>query len=109
MKNFILGFIILMFIGSIMHSIAYYNSDELITITISDKDRITTGYGENITSKYIIYTEDEVFENTDALFFGKWNSADLQNQLKVGETYNVKVAGCRITYLSSFRNIIEIK
>lgn len=89
--------------------IAYFSSSESIDITIRDKERITTGVGENISSKFIIYTEGEVFENTDSFIFFKFNSADFQNTLEVGKTYEVEVAGWRIPVLSYYRNITKIK
>ena len=57
---------------------------------IKDKERITTGSGKDISSKFIIYTENEVFENTDSWLFVKFNSADYQNKLEVGKTYIFK-------------------
>jgi hypothetical protein len=86
---------------------AYYFSSETISITIKDKERITTGSGESISSKFIIYSESEVFENTDSWLFFKFNSADYQNKLEVGKTYKVKVAGWRIPFLSTYRNVVS--
>lgn len=98
----ILGLIILM-----AYPVAYKMSAETIKITVTGKERITTGSGENITNKFIIYTETEVFENTDSWLFFKFNSADYQSNLKVGETYMVKVVGWRIPFFSKYRNIID--
>lgn len=88
------------------YPIAYYSSSDTVEITVKDKDRITTGSGESIDSKFIVYTENEVFENTDSWMFVKFSSSDLQNKLEVGETYTVKVAGWRVPFLSMYRNII---
>ena len=87
---------------------AYYLSSETIEITIKDKERITTGTGEDITGKFILYSENEVFENTDSWLFLKFNSADYQNKLEVGKTYKVKVAGWRVPFLSMYRNVVGI-
>jgi len=74
------------------------------TITIKRLERVTSGD----SSKYLIYTnEGEVFENTDALFHGKWDSADLYGHLDEGSRYEVTVYGWRIPFLSTYRNIIE--
>ncbi|HHX70455.1 MAG TPA: DUF1523 family protein [Gallicola sp.] len=54
-------------------------------------------------------TEDEVFENEDEFIRLKFNSSDVQNKLKVDSTYTVRVIGWRIPFLSTYRNIIEIK
>lgn len=86
----------------------YQSSKDRITVLIKDKERITTGSKENISSKYLVYTEGEVFENTDALMFFKWDSSDLQNELDVGGEYKVLVVGWRIPFLSTYRNIIRV-
>lgn len=101
---FVIGFLI-----SIGYTVGYYSSSETVEITVTDKERITTGSGESMSSKYLIFTEDEVFENEDALFLGKWNSSDVQGQLKIGETYTVRVIGWRLPLFSTYRNIVEIK
>lgn len=90
--------------------LSYYASHgtiEVVTATVTDKERITTGSGENMESKYLVFTNRETFENTDSLWHGKFNSSDLQGRLKVGETYRFKVYGWRIGFMSSYRNIIE--
>lgn len=91
------------------YPIAYCTSVETIEVTVSDKERITTGSGESISSKFLVYSEDEVFENTDAWMFFKFASSDLQNNLKVDSTYTVKVAGWRVPFLSMYRNVVSIQ
>jgi hypothetical protein len=100
-------YIVLALVIFTAYPIAYKMSEETIEITIKEKERITTGSGENISSKFIIYTENEVFENTDSWLYFKFNSADYQNKFTVGKTYKVKVAGWRIPFLSMYRNIVS--
>lgn len=71
----------------------------------------STGSSENrsIECAYKIYTNDEVFVNTDNIWFFKFNSADITNRLRVGETYCFKVNGFRVPFLSWFRNVISVK
>jgi hypothetical protein len=88
---------------------AYYASSEIIEITITDKERITTGSGKNISSKFILYGENEVFENTDSWLYLKFSSSDIQNKLSVGKTYKVKVVGWRVPFFSWYRNIISVE
>ena len=78
-----------------------------ITATIVDKERITYTENGKTESKYLIYTEDEVLENTDEPFYFKFNSSDLYGMLKQGETYELTVAGWRIKLFSKYRNIIS--
>jgi hypothetical protein len=85
-----------------------YLTDEVVTITITDKERIVTGSGDTLSSKFLIYADGEVFQNTDSLWYWKWNSADVQNELKVGQEYTVKVYGWRVPFLSMFRNVVEV-
>ena len=79
-------------------------SKEDITIAVEDKERIVN----RDASKYLIFTEEEVFENTDEWLYFKFNSSDIYGQLKEGRTYNVTVVGRRIPFFSSYRNILDI-
>jgi hypothetical protein len=92
----------------IVIAIVEYNTVDVIQVTVVDKERIVTGSGENISSKFLVYTEGEVFQNTDNILFLKFGSADVQNRLRPDSTYTVKVNGYRIPSTSSFRNILEI-
>lgn len=83
---------------------SYYDTKDIVTITVSDKERIST----EESSKYLIFTESEVFENTDDLFKLKFNSSDFYAKLKIGETYTVEVYGWRVPMMSMYRNIIRI-
>lgn len=106
-KLSIIGFVILalLIVGV---NIAVYQNTNTYEITVTDKE--TKKDGE--TSKYLIFAEvdgeSKVFKNTDALFAGKFNSSDLQGELKVGERYEVKTIGFRIPILSSYENIVEV-
>lgn len=80
-------------------------TSEDVIITIVDKERVVDSDGD---SKYLVFTEAEVFENTDCLVLGKFNSSDLYGQLKIGETYQVQVYGWRIPFLSMYRNIVKV-
>lgn len=87
----------------------FYSFNETqYTIMITDKERVNSGS----SSKYLVFGEDEngellVFQNTDNLLRGKWNSSDIYGKLKIGNTYRVKVVGYRIPFLSSYKNIIS--
>lgn len=82
-----------------------YSSVDKVTITIKDKERIQ----DRGDSKYLIFTTNEVFENTDTLLFMKFDSSDIYNKFEVGKTYKVKVNWYRIPFLSTYRNILEVK
>ena len=59
--------------------------------------------------KYLMYFDDEVFENTDDWMNGKFNSSDLCRLLKKGHTYELTVKGWRFDFWSWYRNIIRIR
>lgn len=80
-----------------------------VVITVTKTDRIVERNGEDIHSKYLVYTEEETFENTDSWMFWKFNSSDVQGRLLEGNRYRVKVYGWRIPFFSSYRNIVKIK
>lgn len=67
------------------------------------------------TSKYLIFTELQpsgevrVFENTDSLIEGKWNSSDVYAGITVGSTYRFKTYGWRWQFGSWYENIIDVE
>lgn len=90
-------------------SIPYVISDEFynehtVTCTVTEKDR----GGDD--GSYRIYTEEcGVLANEDALFRGKFNSADTWTEIPDSGTITVRVVGARIPFLSDFPNILEIQ
>lgn len=89
----------------IANAIYAYGTDEQLTFTIESKERIVDSEG---SSKYLIFTDKGVFENTDSIFYWKWNSSDIYGNLKEGSTYSAHVYGFRFGFLSIYKNIIEI-
>ena len=54
------------------------STEETVTITVTDKERITEKDSDGGTSsKYLIFTDSETFENTDSTLFWKFNSSDV--------------------------------
>lgn len=103
-------FVVFLFVVLVLvWGLAYLGSVKQETIIVKNKERAVFGSGEQAHGKYMVYTTNEVFENTDSGWFMKFNSADIQNQLEPGKTYKVKVAGWRVPFFSWFRNIIAIK
>jgi len=96
-------------LGGIGLEVAYYQTSDTVTFTVTDKETKVTSDGEHVSSKYIVFTENETFENTDLLFGGKFNSSDIQGKLKRGETYTAEVYGWRVPFFSMYRNIVVIK
>lgn len=78
-----------------------------VEVTIIDKERITFQEDGQTKSKYLVYTDEEVFENTDEPFYLKFNSSDVYGMLKVNEKYELSISGWRIKVFSAYRNIIS--
>lgn len=112
MKGFGYLFALILVIG-IGFSIAYYNAEETVVITVTGKERIVEASGsgdtQSVSSKYLVFTASETFENTDMLWIGKFNSSDIQGRLVVDSTYTAVVYGWRVPFLSMYRNIGEIR
>ena len=97
--------VILLIIGSVtVPAVVAYSTDETVTITVKDKERVVTYK----TSKYLVFTDKGVYENTDTVWYWKWDSSDVYNALEVGKTYQVKVYGFRVPFLSWYKNIVEL-
>lgn len=107
--------IVLVVIAVIAVPAMNFTNDHKYTVTITDKERVTARvYKGQTYSKYLIYGEDEngktyVFEDTDTLFRGKFNSSDVYGALKEGKTYELTVIGFRIHILNWYENIIDFK
>lgn len=107
--------IALVVIAVIAIPVISFSNDHAYTVTITDKERVTTQVTEGQTdSKYLIYGEDEngktyVFEDTDTLFRWKFNSSDVFGALKEGETYELTVIGFRVHIFNWYENIIDFK
>jgi hypothetical protein len=112
MSKTVVEFVIVAVIFALVLSfsvVASFNDTEYV-VTVTDKERVVK---DNV-SKYIIFTEDEqgnvlVFENTDDLWRGKFDSSNMQGQLKEGNKYTVTVVGYRVPFLSMYQNIIKIE
>ncbi len=93
----------------IYRHVSYKRSATTVRATVTDKERITETDGDGgTTSKYLVFTDKETFENTDTWAFGKYNSSDIQGRLRRGRTYDVLVAGWRRPRWSQYRNVISI-
>jgi hypothetical protein len=99
----------LLLLGAVAMSVySVTATQETLAVTILDKERIVeTGQNGSVSSKYLVFTDGEVFENTDSLLMFKFNSSDVQGEMQVGSLCELKVYGWRIPFLSMYRNIAE--
>lgn len=107
-KVVVITFCILVLL-SILEPFFFSFNDTKYTVTITDKERTHSG-----SEKYLVFGEDldgnvVVFENSDSLLRGKWDSSNLQGELKIGNTYEITVVGYRVPLFSWYENIISAK
>lgn len=99
--------LLLMAIG-LVFGIAKASTSTNEVLTVQEKERVCDG-SKSSSCKYLIWTDKGVFENTDSMFAGKWNSSDVQGQLKIGHTYEVEARGWRIPFFSTYPNITSVR
>lgn len=101
----VFALIVIMLVGSIL----FYPllTKDTATFTVTGKERVTSTDGDQISSYYLIFTDNETFKNVDDPVFLKFNSSDLYGKLQIGETYRAEVRGFRVPFLSEYRNIIS--
>lgn len=73
---------------------------------ISTESKTSDG---TVVSTYLIYTDQGVYRNDDAVWRLKFDSSDVYGALDVGTRYDLKVYGWRIPILSRYPNIVSIK
>lgn len=78
-----------------------YQNEEIIECTIEDKWVKRSGKSDI----YLVQCDNEVYQITDLLFKGKFNSSDIYANLKVGKNYEITTTGYRFEFLSMYKNI----
>ena len=73
-------------------------------ITVTKVESVFSGS----SSKYLIFTDGEVYEDDDIFMRFKFDSSDTYNKLKNLGKFNVKTCGYRIPLLSRYKNIVQI-
>lgn len=83
--------------------IVTYTTMQTVELTVTEKERVSEG----TSSRYLVFTDAEVFENVDNWWVLKFNSSDVYGRLKVGATCSATVSGWRFPLLSWYRNILS--
>jgi hypothetical protein len=65
----------------VVPAIMTYSTAEKVMFTVKEKEPIATK-----EVKYLIFTKQEVFENTDSFWKAKFNSSDVYGQIEPGKT-----------------------
>lgn len=115
----IIVFVIAILAIAILSEVIFSFNDTEYTVTVTSKDRIVESSKDSdgnshTTSRYLVFADDEsgnplVFENTDCFIRWKFNSSNIQGQLKDGHTYKITVIGYRVPFLSWYQNIIKVE
>lgn len=111
MKNrwFVNVFICFLFIFIIL-LVVFLGCGESINKAINMRTEVVTVTDKMVKEeKYLIYSENTTYQISDSLLLWRWDSSDLYGQIMVGETYEIRVAGYRIPFLSWYPNIYEVK
>lgn len=93
----------------------FFGSNFVYTYGTTDEVVFTVNKMENVAGnqhskyRYLIFTNNEVFENQDSWLRFKFNSSDMYNEMKVGTTYKAKVYGWRVRFLSWYRNVVSVE
>lgn len=95
---------LLSFGGCIFH---WVTADEVV-VRVEEKERVIRGRGNSASSYYEVRTDREIFRNADSWAWWKFDSSDLQRDLRVGGQYRLKVSGVRLPFMSWFRNVVSI-
>lgn len=95
-------------VAALMYPFLYITSEKVRTVTVESKERVVQGVGENMTSKYIVFSPQGEFEVTDTLLFMNWRSSSRYAALKEGQTCEVTTAGWRNGFLSMYPNIVKV-
>lgn len=107
-----LGFILFLVIVPTLLIASIINYIHVINIegTVIDKYSKKSGKSDKF---YIVVQQNDdtekVITNTDGILMMKFNSADIQAEIKKGEKYNFTLRGYRIPFLSLFPNIDNAK
>lgn len=83
----------------------FHLSTVAVNDTVQRVDR--TGFLKN--ERWVVTCSNEVFEDTDDVFFLKFDSSDVVRQLKPGHAYRFYVHGMRVPLFSMYRNIIRFE
>lgn len=106
----VLGLVIVLFVIAFIAVIAVnvysvYGTQRTVTFTVNHRERTGGDSG-----KYLVYTNEEgVFQDTDAIWYLKYDSSDVYNQLREGGEYECEVYGWRVPFFSWYPNIKSCK
>ncbi|HHV8711889.1 hypothetical protein ACWYVC_09060 [Staphylococcus aureus] len=97
---------LLLVVATPIYTVASYQHKEVHQGTITDKYNKRQDKEDKF---YIVLDDKQVIENSDLLFKKKFDSADIQARLKVGDKVKVNTIGYRIHFLNLYPVLYEVK
>ncbi|HDG8501471.1 TPA: hypothetical protein PBT98_001398 [Staphylococcus aureus] len=97
---------LLLVVATPIYTVASYQHKETHQGTITDKYNKRQDKEDKF---YIVLDDKQVIENSDLLFKKKFDSADVQASLKIGDKVKVKTIGYRIHFLNLYPVLYEVK
>ncbi|CAG9976383.1 TPA: hypothetical protein ACU27A_002642 [Staphylococcus aureus] len=97
---------LLLVVTTPIYTVASYQHKETHQGTITDKYNKRQDKEDKF---YIVLDDKQVIENSDLLFKKKFDSADVQASLKIGDKVKVKTIGYRIHFLNLYPVLYEVK
>lgn len=83
-----------------------YQNEQTITCKVSEK--WIKSYG-NSSQVYLVSCGKKVYEISDLLFKGKFNSSDIYANIKPNKTYKITTTGYRNGFFTMYQNINKVE
>ena len=112
MKEFsILVLVALGILGAAAYPLAYRASvyDAVVTVDARERVQDRVNMDGQTSSRYLVFTDQGVFEVTDTWLFFDFSASDRYAALKPGFSYRIEAAGWRVPILSMYPNIITVE
>jgi hypothetical protein len=58
-------------------------------------------------SKYLVFTDQGVFQNTDTWYYFKFDSSDIQGKIMQGGKFKLSYYGFRVPFFSMYPNLVS--
>ena len=84
---------------------SHYGTIEDVKVKVTKTERTCDTSGE---CRYLVFTPQEVFENTDSWMALKFDSSDVYAEIEEGKFYTLTVNRHRVPLLSWYRNVLEV-
>lgn len=102
----IIALVFIVTAGFIIATGASAQSPEVVTCTVSSKERVTEVVDGNSQIRMLVNTENcGTLEIGSAMFSGNWSPNSTYSSIKEGNTYNFEVYGFNIDFMNQFKQI----